>query len=103
MGDAFKERVRVGKVSVMFFCPVPSAFCTGRKAGKEPGVKCHNSVEEVRRCEKNYLEKLGYKRLGPREFETPQGSILILSKKPARMRPGKGTRYMSRPEKVLPW
>ena len=71
-------------------CGTPAANCTGgvvtmnsgwRGFGLDKSAKVHNSNEEAFNCYSHYLQSIGYMRVGSREFETPSGTILVLTKK----------------------
>ena len=69
-------------------CNTPQEFCRGNRKN-EVGMKIHPTQEEAHNCTKKYLRKAGFIRLSSREWQTPQGSILVLSKKALRAYPGK--------------
>lgn len=77
-----------------FVCPVPADKCSGGNCPaddvRDKTAKVHPDPASVRACERRYLLSQGYKQLGAREFLTPQGTILILARKPGmRAKPGK--------------
>jgi hypothetical protein len=83
-----------GKHSLGFVCPVPNAKCSGTP-DKNRRYTFHGTPEAVRKCQQQYLIKQGYKKLNPREYEDPEtGRVLVLSKRPARHKPGKQDRPM---------
>lgn len=84
-----------------FICQTPQDKCTGgRKSmnnswkfrGGDKSSKMHNSPQEAFKCYADYLESIGYERLGSREFRRPEGGIEILTKSSrygGRLRAGK--------------
>ena len=79
-----------------FACPTPGVECNGSAVKAEHGtpgamVNIHKTPGEVLACEARFLVSHGYKRLGSRAFESPNGGpVLILSKKPGiRVQAGK--------------
>ena len=75
-------------------CPVPMSHCSGGKYVaddvRDKFAKCHMDYSEVLKCQGRYLISLGYKRRASREFLSPDGTILILSRKPGLLaKPGK--------------
>jgi len=70
-----------------YFCGTPESFCSGAKtAFSTPwpigaSQKTHGSANQAFKCYASYLLGQGYKKVGSREFETPDGSILVLTKK----------------------
>ena len=80
-------------------CQTPQALCCGAKTGtsqslnRKDSMKAHSSPEEAFKCYSNYLQSIGYERVGSREFRPPDGGpIEILTKKcryGARLRRGK--------------
>lgn len=91
------------KRRAMFACCTPSQECSG-KMSKETGVKFHGSTKEVQQCEGHYLLKQGFKKLNRRAFVDPEtGYVRILTRKAARAKPGKETRYMARPLRIRVW
>jgi len=79
------------------FCGTPEPSCNGsvmtgnalwdwrrRSGGKDvspKSVRIHHSHEEAFRCHCRWLASIGYKKVGEREFETPEGRILVLGRK----------------------
>lgn len=83
-------------------CPTPKKFCQGSVSQTSKalaGEKVHGTHEQAFQCYANYLMNiLGYKRIGSREFQGPDG-IEVLTKKSRfgmRLRLGKGRRSMPR-------
>jgi hypothetical protein len=89
--------VKKGRRNPMYLCPVPGTNCHGTVGGsKTEKVKYHSSPDLVRLCETQYLISQGYKKISSREFISPtSGAIMVLSKKAARAKPGKGAFYMA--------
>lgn len=44
-------------------------------------LKTHNSPEEAFSCYAAWLQRMGYIRLGLRQFQTPEGTVLVLGKR----------------------
>jgi ribosomal protein L16/L10AE len=96
---------RKAKRTTFFCCTVPRHSCAG-SAHTDEKFKFHSSIEEVRRCQENYLKKQGFIKIGNRMMQGPDGWIRVLTKKPLRAKPGKGDRYMARmPQtgRIVPW
>lgn len=82
-------------------CGTPTEECTGSSFvtdQKLSSKKAHPTHEEAFDCHASYLVRAGFKRLGMREFQSPDGGpIRMLTKKSrfgGRLRSGKeGTRY----------
>ena len=78
-------------------CGLPAKDCCGsfktmNALWPDKRQKLHNSHEQAFDCYVRYLTSNGYKRVGQREFESPEGTILVLNKKGgfgARVRSGK--------------
>lgn len=96
-------------MAIKVFCGTPKSFCSGAhtimNAGfnNDKAAKLHDDHEQAFACYSRYLvAEQQHKRVGSREFETPSGSILVLTKKSkfgAKMRMGKnqnkeGKRFM---------
>lgn len=86
-----------------YACGVPKDICTGGNKPLSAGMKnfngkTHSSRSEAFGCYKHYLISQGYKQVGPKEFESPEGPVMVLAKKSkfgTDLRPGKeGTRNM---------
>lgn len=83
-------------------CPTPKADCSGsvKKMADTLGLrKSHGTHAQAFECYRHYLLSLGYVRRGPREFESPEGPILVLTKRSRfgeSLRPGKEGRFMSK-------
>lgn len=94
-------------------CGVPEGDCHGSMAGASFAIggfqvkarKMHSSHDEAFNCYIAWKQRLGYKRIGPREMEPKDGGpILVLTKRSrfgARLRLGKGganvsSRFMPR-------
>lgn len=81
-------------------CGTPIEYCSGARLPTSQGIKAavgkvHALPEEAFACHANYLVKiLGYRRIGNREFEPPDGGpIRVLTRKSrfgGRLRAGKG-------------
>lgn len=85
-----------GRSTLMFVCPCPYVSCSGIP-DKQGRYRFHSSPEAVAACQKQYLIKQGYKQISRREYQNPEtGSILVLSRRPARAKPGKGQRQMGK-------
>lgn len=98
-----------GRRPMMYACMTPPEFCNGKKSLEKTTVsKGHVSHEQCRACSRAYLLKTGHVQVGTREFRTPidpvtgeGGEILVLDKKPGRMKPGKvAGGYMAQSLKV---
>jgi hypothetical protein len=84
-------------MSYRIVCGVPKVDCCGslktmNALWPDKRWKLHNSHEEAFDCHARFLTKNGYKRVGQREFESPDGSILLLNKRGsfgAKVRAGK--------------
>ena len=87
-----------GKRSTYWLCPTPKEYCQGTICSK-PRCKVHSTPESVRKCQVNYLKKLGYKQLSPREFQLDDGPIMVINKKAMRGHPGKADRPMPQPHR----
>lgn len=69
-------------------CGVPQERCSGAVTmvnsdlvtGKDKTMRTHSTRKEARRCTERYLEGQGYVRVGPREWKSPDGPILVLRK-----------------------
>ena len=80
-----------------FTCPTPKDKCTGslifvnNSLGKS--MMAHGSSEQAFKCYCQYLLSQGYKQVGSKEFEPPNGGpVLVLTKKSkfgGVLRPGK--------------
>ena len=87
------EKIK-GRRQTQYICSTPYDKCYGKNPKSKEKFRMHSTPEQVKACLRNYLLSQGYERLGPREFKNPEtGSILLLSKKPTRAKPGK-TEYM---------
>ena len=96
----------------MYLCGCPQADCKASSVGSSSGVsrgakniKAHASREDAYRCFVRYLESTGHIRLSPREFETPQGTILLLNKRThfgAELRGGKSEAANGKPSRFMP-
>ena len=69
-----------------YLCGVPKEHCSGTTSyliNITAVIKVHNSPEEAFNCHAKYLiNKLGYKRVGSREFDLNDGSpVRVLTKK----------------------
>jgi hypothetical protein len=98
----FKES-KGGRHSIAFICPVPKGPCKGTvdKSGKHT---FHGTPDAVRKCQEHYLVKKGYKKLSRREYENPEtGRVLVLSRKPAKHKPGKQDRCMPSKHMKIVW
>jgi hypothetical protein len=101
-----------------YLCGTPPAECYGSytdtsarasEAAKQKMRKMHSTREEAFKCHCRYLLRTGHKRVGPREFETPHGSVLVLTKKShfggelkrGKSEGGKGTRFMPKTPNLL--
>lgn len=88
----------------MHTCGCPKDHCSGTLSRVNMALgtnrKLHPSPEDAFRCRQRHLVAIGYKQLGPRDFQDPEtGEVLVLTK-PSRfgsmLRNGKeGTRNMS--------
>lgn len=107
VGSGFAARGEKRNRGYKYFCGVPTDKCIGSLSQLSNGIrrnpKTHSSPEQAFKCYAKYLLTQGYIQVGPREFASPNdGPILVLTKKSrfgARLRGGKGARYM--PEKML--
>lgn len=96
---------RKGKAAVMFVCGTPATHCTGSNcldtdSRSDKYGKYHGNHAGVKSCQANYLIKQGYKKIAARDFDPQNGGpILVLSKRPQRVKPGK-TDYMKQPLKA---
>jgi hypothetical protein len=83
-------------------CGVPSNECCGSAGKLSPGLsvglKSHADPEEAFDCYRAWLLRQGYRQVGGREFEAPDGGpILVLTRKRrfgALLRGGKEGRFM---------
>jgi len=92
-----------GKHSIAFMCPVPVNYCSGTP-DKNRRYSFHGIPEAVLKCQQHYLKKQGFKKLSKREFEDPEnGRVLVLSRRPARHKPGKQDRPMPPPHIKVAW
>jgi hypothetical protein len=98
-----------GRRPMMFSCMSPPEHCNGRKSlEKNATFRGHSTFDQCRACTRAYLIKQGYKQLSTREFQPPPDPVtgetqpvLVLDKKPSRMKPGKvANGYMAQPQKV---
>lgn len=86
-----------------FVCGTPREFCGGSNTNCNHGlgnsIKTHGSPEDAFNCYKRYLLKTGYTVNDARSFTSPEGPVLILTKKSkfgAKLRNGKeATRNMA--------
>lgn len=88
-----------------FMCPTPPKECEGSlvKSGRGGGSrKLHSDVKQVRRCQKRYLQSLGYTQLSSRAFQRGDGPVQILSKKMLPIKTGKERRTQAF-KWGLPW
>ena len=96
-----------------YLCGVPARSCRGqvtvmvagmrRRVGDTP--KVHSSPQEAFECHAAWLLEQGYQRVSRREFKTPEGPILVLSKPRkfgAPMRLGKTIEGGSSGSRVVP-
>src|SRR3990170_1147990 len=102
-----KNMSRVYKV----ICGAPVEHCVGGFARTDQNqlqfnqkgkmVKCHDSHESAFRCYARYLTKImGFKQLGPREFQDPEsGYVRVLTKK---IRFGSHLRWGKEHERFMP-
>lgn len=85
-----------------WLCGVPLGECRGSLTQASNGLgkggrKMHSSPQEAASCQAHNLVTQGYAQVGPREFSKGDGPIVVLTKKSragARVRGGKGSRYM---------
>jgi hypothetical protein len=77
------------------------AECCGARLKISPGLsddlKSHATPEEAFACHRAWLLRQGYKQVGGREFESPDGTIVVLTKRRrfgAVLRSGKEGRHM---------
>src|SRR5262249_27674507 len=82
-------------------CGVPASECRGAPVRLSPaltsGLKTHGTPEEAFGCYRAWLLRLGYRQVGSREFESPDGSVVVLTRKRrfgAVLRGGKEGRHM---------
>lgn len=90
---------------MQFACGTPFSFCTGRSClDQENGQygKRHSDIAGTKACQANYLIKQGYEKVGSNAFASPNGGpILVMSKRPQRLKPGKiKNGYMAQPLKI---
>lgn len=94
-----------GRRAVQFICGTPRQFCSGRSVGDKREWaygKVHGDIASCKSCQANYLAKQGYTKIGSNTFDPGNGDpILVMSKRPARAKPGKTKNgYMAMPLKV---
>lgn len=95
------EQATKGRRASKFACGTPTEHCNGHNTTDFTG-KYHDDRASVLACQRRYLLKQGCTQITSRSFALPNdGPILVLSKKPQRLKPGKTSdRYMGRPLKV---
>jgi hypothetical protein len=83
------------KTPLWYLCPCPAGHCSGKACGDQSDAKAHSSEGAVRKCQAHYLTRvLGYKKLNNREYEKPDGTVLVLNRRPQRSKAGKEGRPM---------
>jgi hypothetical protein len=82
-------------------CGLPAHECRGDAVTLTPGLpalKSHATPEEAFDCYRAWLRRQGYRQVGGREFEAPEGGrVVVLTKRSrfgARLRGGKEGRHM---------
>ncbi len=89
-----------GRKSKRRLCGVPVEECRGillRVSKALHGVKSHSTPQEAFACYRSWLLRTGYRQVGSREFESPEGRIVVLTRKRrfgAVLRAGKEGRHM---------
>src|SRR5262245_26012836 len=94
-------RTARGKRGKRRLCGVPPHECCGTSGGLSPGLsfglKSHATPEQAFECHRAWLLRQGYRQVGGREFESPHGGVVVLTKKSrfgAPLRGGKENRSM---------